>query len=346
MRTVSIARLAAADLDPVSPDDVVSFVDLTERADTETVSAAAQRARRSHRILIGIGSPSENLEVLGESLSFSIDDGPAEGFRSVRVSGVEREVAQIADSVRAAPLASMTCNGLLRMAQTLDVHSALVAESMAYSTLQSGPEFRGWLAGRRSCRGSSACSTVQVSRDNDRLTIELDRPEVHNAIDAGMRDQLVEALQLALVDDTIDEVVLSGRGKSFSSGGDLTEFGSTPDPATAHLIRTEHRPGEQIYRLAERLGTRCVAHVHGAVIGGGLELAAFAGLVVADSNAVFALPEVSMGLVPGAGGTVSVSRRIGRWRSAWLMLTGNRIDAATAERWNLVDRIHTGSPAI
>ena len=79
--------------------------------------------------------------------------------------------------------------------------------------------------------------------------------------------------------------------------------------------------------------------VHGACVGAGIELPAFAGRVVASRDAWFALPEVAMGLVPGAGGTVSLPRRIGAQRTAWLALTGRRIDAETALAWGLVDEL-------
>jgi enoyl-CoA hydratase/carnithine racemase len=74
-------------------------------------------------------------------------------------------------------------------------------------------------------------------------------------------------------------------------------------------------------------------------VGSGVELAAFAGRVVAHPDTTFSLPELSMGLLPGAGGTVSLPGRIGRHRTAWLMLTGHRIDARTAQAWGLVDEI-------
>ena len=79
--------------------------------------------------------------------------------------------------------------------------------------------------------------------------------------------------------------------------------------------------------------------LHGACIGAGIEMAAFAGRVVAHPEAVISLPEVGLGLIPGAGGTVSLPRRIGRHRTAELALTGRPIDAATAHRWGLVDAI-------
>jgi enoyl-CoA hydratase/carnithine racemase len=79
------------------------------------------------------------------------------------------------------------------------------------------------------------------------------------------------------------------------------------------------------------------ARVHGPCAGAGIELAAFAGTVVAEAGTTFRLPEVGMGLIPGAGGTVGIPRRIGRWRTLYLALTGHRIDVATALAWGLVD---------
>jgi enoyl-CoA hydratase/carnithine racemase len=84
---------------------------------------------------------------------------------------------------------------------------------------------------------------------------------------------------------------------------------------------------------------RVVAQLHGACCGSGIELAAFAARVVARPDTVVGLPEVSLGLIPGAGGTTSLPSRIGRHRTAWLALTGRTIDATTALEWGLVDEI-------
>ena len=102
-------------------------------------------------------------------------------------------------------------------------------------------------------------------------------PAVRNALDTAMRDQLVEALQLASIDDSIAEVHLRGEGPTFCAGGDLDEFGSRPDPATAHLVRILQSAGRAIDVVADRV----TAHVHGACRGSGVELPAFAGRVVA-----------------------------------------------------------------
>ncbi|HMC72238.1 MAG TPA: enoyl-CoA hydratase/isomerase family protein, partial [Mycobacteriales bacterium] len=130
-------------------------------------------------------------------------------------------------------------------------------------------------------------------------------------------------------------VELSGRGANFCSGGDLDEFGTTTEVDTAYLVRLERHPGW----LLHQLGERAVVRLHGACIGAGVEVPSLGHRVIAADDAYFALPEVSMGLIPGAGGTVGIPRRIGRWRTAWLALTGARIDANTALEWGLVDDV-------
>jgi enoyl-CoA hydratase/carnithine racemase len=170
---------------------------------------------------------------------------------------------------------------------------------------------------------------------SDELHLTLNRPQVRNAYSAAMRDELAAALELAAADATISRVLIDGAGKAFCSGGDLNEFGTSADPVSAHLVRTTRQPAALMSRLALNL----TASVHGACVGAGVELSAFAGRVVADRRAMFRLPEVGMGLLPGAGGTVSLPRRIGRQRAAYLALSGETIDAATAASWGLVDEI-------
>ena len=134
-------------------------------------------------------------------------------------------------------------------------------------------------------------------------------------------------------------MVLAGKGPSFCSGGDLDEFGSFDDPATAHVARTRYSPALALDELASRLGKRLQAHVHGQVLGSGLEMAAFCGRVVAHPDCQIGLPELALGLIPGAGGTVSITRRIGRWRTAYLVLSGQVVSAKRALEWGLVDEV-------
>jgi hypothetical protein len=252
------------------------------------------------------------------------------------VVGDAEAAIELMDAVGANPQAAVTLVQLLRLGARLDQLDALVAESLAYATLQGGAEFAAWLDGRgERVRKAEDEPPVLLSRSDDTLRIELNRPRLHNLYNAAMRDDLADALALALADDSIAVVQLAGRGKSFCAGGDLAEFGTVTDPATAHLIRSAANVAPMLVALTDRLHV----HVHGAAVGAGCELAAFAGRVTCAADATFRLPEVHMGLVPGAGGTVSVTRRVGRARAAWLMLSGATLDAPTAREWGLVDEI-------
>jgi hypothetical protein len=249
----------------------------------------------------------------------------------------EHELAPILAAVARAPLAAMTLVQLLRHNAGLGVQDGLVAESLAYSALQGGPECASWLAARPPAPPVEASHepAVLVQRSGDRLDLVLNRPARRNALSVEMRDALVEALRLAAADAAIAEIVLRGNGPAFCAGGDLDEFGTLPDPATAHGVRAIRGPARALAACADRVRVE----LHGACVGAGIELAAFARRVVARPDAFFQLPEVGMGLVPGAGGTVSIPRRIGRQRTAYLCLSGVRLDAETALAWRLVDEI-------
>ena len=249
----------------------------------------------------------------------------------------EEEAAPILETVARAPLAAMALVQLLRQSAGLDLHEGLIAESFVYAALQGGREFASWLGARPRAqrREPSPGPAVLARRSDGCLDLTLNRPERHNAFSAEMRDALVETLAIALSDPSITEIVLRGTGPSFCSGGDLDEFGTLPDPATGHAVRSTRNAARCLAACADR--TR--AEVHGACVGAGIELPAFARRVVATRDAYFQLPEVAMGLVPGAGGTVSIPRRVGRQRTAYLALAGIRLDAPTALRWGLVDEI-------
>lgn len=232
------------------------------------------------------------------------------------------------------PMAAATVVALLRMLPGLPIGVALAAESLAYATLQGSAEHRAWLASteRRARRGEGR---VALAREDGRLTVTLDDPGHGNAIDRPMRDALHEAFALAALDPEIEAIVLRANGRSFSLGAELSEFGTTTDPATAHRIRALTLPAH----MAALCGDRLEVHVQGACVGAGLELAAWGRRVTAQADAWFQLPELAMGVLPGAGGCVSLTRRIGRQRTALLVLSGKRINARQALAWGLVDEI-------
>jgi hypothetical protein len=238
--------------------------------------------------------------------------------------------------IQQAPRAAAVAAQLLRALDGLPFDRALQFESLCYGLLQGSEEHARWLAARAgSSRGVAPAGRVVVDRRGTALHLMLDRPLARNAIDRNMRDQLTEAFSIAVLDPDVRSIKLRSRGDAFSVGGDLEEFGTTRDLATAHLIRSRSLPAPTI---AARAGILDV-HVQGACIGAGLEIAAFAACVTAAPQAWFQLPELSLGLVPGAGGCVSVPRRIGRQRAMLMILSGRRINAQTALRWGLIDAI-------
>ena len=251
---------------------------------------------------------------------------------------IEDGVASVDDIVRTVdhnPVAATALVLCLRQGPS-SLGQGLVAESATYSLLQAGAEFKKWRSSRtaHSDRGGGG-PAVRLARRGDTLQLVLSRPHVRNALNRAMRDGLLEGLALAEADDSIAEVVLCGEGPNFCSGGDLDEFGSFTDPASAHVVRLTTSIG----RAIDALGPRLVAHVHGPCAGSGVELPAFGGHVVARRDFSASLPEVGLGLIPGAGGTVSITRRVGRHRMALLALSGARIDATTALTWGLVDDV-------
>lgn len=238
-------------------------------------------------------------------------------------------------TVEAHPSASVALAMLLRGAEDRSIDDGLLVESAVYSVLLVSPEFSTWRAARSPRRRREPGDAVSVAREGHELHVTLNRPHVRNALNTQMRDQLVDALRLAMLDDSIAEVHLRGEGEAFCAGGDLDEFGSFPDPTTAHLVRLGQSAGRHIAAMAGKV----TAHLHGACVGSGIEIPAFAGRVVASPEVSIGLPELSLGLLPGAGGTVSLPRRIGRHRTARLAFTGERIDGAAALEWGLVDEL-------
>ena len=259
----------------------------------------------------------------------------------VDACAVGDDLAAIVEGVAQHPLAAVACALLLRAAPSRTIDEGLVAESTTYSMLQGGPEFARWRAERPvRQRPEPASPAVLMARDSDDVHVVLNRPHVHNALDARIRDGLADAFAAAASDPTVARVVLRGNGRSFCSGGDLDTFGSFPDPATSHALRLTRSPARALARIADRVEAR----LHGSCLGAGIELPAFAARVVVDPSARLGLPELALGLVPGAGGTVSLPRRIGRHRTAWLALRGGAIDAATALAWGLVDEVASLGP--
>jgi enoyl-CoA hydratase/carnithine racemase len=290
--------------------------------------------------VVAVGPLDAACEFWLQRATFTLTEDASDDRRAISVGSVDAVLGELVERVDRWPIAAAVCDDVLRSVDPVGpALPGVMTESLAYSTLQAGPEFVRWLAERGPATMPHIADPVQAHRDGDTLRIAFNRPQRHNAFSTDARAALLEALTVAQLDDSVDQVVLTGNGPSFCSGGDLAEFGTFSSPAGAHLARTRYSPALALDALTTRLARACRAEVHGRVLGSGLEMAAFCGQVVSRPDAVFGLPELSLGLIPGAGGTVSVTRRIGRWRTAYLVLSGYTIDTDTAVAWGLVDGV-------
>jgi enoyl-CoA hydratase/carnithine racemase len=313
-------------------------------APPELTRSAAELVAGALPVTVGVltGPPSPALEPLiaAATLTLGERDGGLKAVVPVSdiagAPGLRGALGRLRAAAARSPRAAVACGQLVRQTADAGTAAGLAAEAAAYSVLLGGPEFALWLAERGAPRHREPpAEPVRVSRDGGRLLITLNDPSRRNAFSATMREALLDALAVAQADDTVESVELRGTGPAFCSGGDLDEFGTAADLVAAYLVRLARAP----WRVIDAIAPKVTVIAHGACVGAGTEMTAYAGRVVAAPDAFFALPEVGMGLVPGAGGSVSVPRRIGRWRAAWLMLTGDRLPAATALRWGLADEI-------
>jgi hypothetical protein len=252
------------------------------------------------------------------------------------IANVRTTLDELRSCISLNPIAASICARILRIGETLSFEDSLTVESLAFSALLGGEEFRRWRENNPSRdRRRDEGPYVRITRDDEYVRVRLDRPKGRNAVCAAMRDELVEILINVLEDPSEPELLLHSNGPCFSAGGDLDEFGTARDLAAAHVIRTLRSPS----MLLHALGARATVFIHGACIGAGIEMGAAAGVRVASMDASFRLPEVAMGLIPGAGGTASIPRVVGRQRASFMALTGNTIEAPLALAWGLIDRI-------
>jgi enoyl-CoA hydratase len=174
-------------------------------------------------------------------------------------------------------------------------------------------------------------------RDEFLLILTLDRPEAANAMNTRMGLDLMELFETFQVDlQGLRCLVITGRGeKAFCAGGDLKERKGMTDEAWI----SQHAIFERMLRAYMACPLPVIAAVNGAAYGGGCEIAAAADFIYASSNARFALTEVTLGIMPGAGGTQNLPRAVGERRAKEIILTGRPFTAAQGEAWGLVNRV-------
>ncbi|TAK76068.1 MAG: enoyl-CoA hydratase/isomerase family protein [Dehalococcoidia bacterium] len=177
---------------------------------------------------------------------------------------------------------------------------------------------------------------VRVSREGDAVWLTLDRPERLNAVSLEMRDDLWGALTLLRDDPTVRCAVIHGAGdRAFSAGADITEFGSAP----AILDAREARHARDLWGVMSTLPVPLVAAIHGFAYGAGLEMSLYCDIRIAADDARFALPEVTLGYIPSAGGTQTAPRHLRRSDALRLVTSGDAISAAEAFEAGLVHAV-------
>ena len=175
---------------------------------------------------------------------------------------------------------------------------------------------------------------IDVTREGALARIFLDRPEKANALDSRLLDALAAALDALAGDENVRVVVLGGAGRTFCGGADVHELARLDAASAGAFVGRIHRACAALRRLPVPV----VARLHGAVIGAGLELAAACDLRIAAEGTRFAMPEVRLG-IPSVVEAALLPRLMGSGRAAWLVLTGEAIDARRAYEWGLVEEV-------
>jgi enoyl-CoA hydratase len=178
-------------------------------------------------------------------------------------------------------------------------------------------------------------STVKVIRDAPIAVVQLDRPEVLNALSEELMDELVAALETLDDETDIRCIVLTGNEKAFAAGADIKQ--SFVDATPASMLEQDLTTRwERVRKIRKPI----IAAVSGYCLGGGCELAMTCDIIVASETAQFGQPEVNLGIIPGAGGTQRLTRAIGKYRAMDIILTGRRVKADEAKAIGLAAQVY------
>jgi len=179
-------------------------------------------------------------------------------------------------------------------------------------------------------------TTILYSKRGAVAHIALNRPDVINAFNIQMRDNLYTTLEAASIDPDVRAIVVSGSGdRGFCAGADLTEFGTAPSQAVAREVRWER----DLWGLFLAVRKPMVVALHGHVIGSGVEIACLCDIRIAADDAVFSMPETSLGMLPAAGGSQMLPRTVGPGQALEALLAGGALDADKALEIGLVHRV-------
>ncbi len=178
-------------------------------------------------------------------------------------------------------------------------------------------------------------NTVLVTREEPIAVVQLNRPEVLNALNEEVLDELVKALVALDDDEAIRCIVLTGNERAFAAGADIKETFVTATPVS--MLKQDLTTRWEAIR---RIRTPIIAAVSGYALGGGCELAMSCDIIVASETAQFGQPEINLGIIPGAGGTQRLTRAVGKFVANELILTGRRVKADEAKAIGLVAQVY------
>ncbi|HEX8050626.1 MAG TPA: enoyl-CoA hydratase-related protein [Solirubrobacterales bacterium] len=175
---------------------------------------------------------------------------------------------------------------------------------------------------------------VEVSVDDHGVALlRLNRPEARNALSPQMRTEIVETLERLDDDPAARCVVIAGSDEFFAAGADIRAMAERPVDATPDP------KGMEFWTRLTAISTPTIAAVSGYAFGGGCELALACDMIVCDEKTRFGQPEITLGIIPGGGGTQRLARAVGKQRAMEYVLTGRRWDAEAAEKWGLVNKV-------
>jgi len=176
-----------------------------------------------------------------------------------------------------------------------------------------------------------------IATENFIQTITINRPDKLNALNRKTIDELHNALLAAEKDSNVKVIILTGSGqKAFVAGADISEFAAFSIPEGKALSADGQK---KLFDVAQNLNKIIIAAVNGFALGGGLELAMACHMRIASDNAKLGLPEVSLGVIPGYGGTQRLAQLIGRGKAMEIIATADMISAADAFNWGLVNHV-------
>jgi enoyl-CoA hydratase len=176
-------------------------------------------------------------------------------------------------------------------------------------------------------------SNILVTKENGYALIQLNRPDVMNAINIALMKELVEALDEMDKQDDVRCVILTGTEKAFAAGADIKEMA---DASTVEMLQRDmFARWDRIRKFKKPI----IAAVGGYALGGGCELAMTCDIIIASESAKFGQPEISIGVIPGAGGTQRLTRAVGKYKAMEMVLTGAMITAEEAKQWGLVVKV-------